>query len=342
MRRTVPFVRRGLLLLLAVPVSLGLAAGAGPAARRPLCAVPKAAADGAPEISPNGSFVLFRRREPGCPLRGSVWRSDLAGRHLLRVLRPTVLLGRVSWRRDGLISATLTTRRLTVLLSTAGAVVGRVPITDPFWAPDSTHAGYVQDGQIYLWPGAAIVGGGPNLVSAPTWSPDSTDVAYSRVLGISRGELVVGKIDGSASSVVFSSSAIGQPQWSPDGRLIAVVSGSPQTLYVTTPDGAAVKNLTPRFARVGDLPAWSRDARWIAFTGKRAGGWGLYIVHTDGTRLRRIARRGIVAPNASLSWYPHNSAVAFESSTARCPRLGIFAARASGAGSYRLTNRCQP
>src|SRR6266540_4681055 len=31
-----------------MPVSLGLAAGAGPAARQPLCAVPKAAADGAP------------------------------------------------------------------------------------------------------------------------------------------------------------------------------------------------------------------------------------------------------------------------------------------------------
>src|SRR6266487_2167918 len=116
MSRTVLLVKRGLLLLLAVPVSLGFIAGSDATARGPVCAVPKVAADGAPEISPNGSFVLFRRREPGCPLRASVWRSDLAGRHLLRVLRPTVLLGRVSRRRDGLISATQTTRRLTVLL----------------------------------------------------------------------------------------------------------------------------------------------------------------------------------------------------------------------------------
>jgi Tol biopolymer transport system component len=307
-----------------------------------VCAVPKVAADGAPEISPNGGFVLFRRREPACPLRSSVWRSDLAGHHLVRILKPTVLLGRVSWRRDGLVSASLTMRRLTVLLSTAGTVVDRVPITNPFWAPDSTHAGYVQDGQIYLWPGAAIVGSGPNLVSAPTWSPDSSAIAYSRVVGIHRGELIVGKIDDGAATAVFSSSAIGQPQWSPDGRLIAVVAGSPQTLYVVTPDGTVVKNLTPGFARVGDLPAWSQDARWMAFTGKRAGGWGLYIVQTDGTRLRRIARRGIIAPNASFSWYPHNSAVAFVSSTPRCPRVGIFAVRSFGAGSYRLTNRCQP
>jgi Tol biopolymer transport system component len=341
--RTVPFVKRGLLALLAVPVSLGVIAGASGAARPPACLVPKVAADGAPEISPDGRFVLFRRREPGCPLRASVWRSDLAGHHLLRVLRPTVLLGRVSWRRDGLISATLTTRRLTVLLSTVGAVLGRVPITDPFWAPDSTHAGYIQDGQIYLWPGAAIVGGGPNLVSAPTWSPDSTKIGYSRVVGFPRGELIVGKIDGSSASAIFSSSAIGQPQWSPDGRFFALVAGSPQSLYVITPDGAVVNNLTPRFARVGDLPAWSRDGRWIAFTGKRAaGGWGLYIIHTDGTRLRRIARGGIVAPNAGMSWYPHNTAVAFESATARCPRLGLFAAPVLGADRYRLTNRCQP
>jgi WD40-like Beta Propeller Repeat len=336
-----PFVKRGLRLLLAAPVAVGLMVGAGAAAPRPVCAVPKAAADGAPEISPGGTFVLFRRRESGCPLRASVWRSDLAGHHLAGVLKPTVLLGRVSWRRDGLISATLT-RRLTVLLTTAGAVIGRVPITDPFWAPDSTHAGYVQDGQIYLWPGAVIVGGGPNFVSPPTWSPDSTGIAYSRVVGFPRGELIVSRSDGSAASAVFSSSAIAQPQWSPDGRFIAVVVGSPQTLYVVTPDGTVVKNLTPGFARVGDQPAWSQDARWMAFTGKRAGGWGLYIVRTDGTRMRRIARNGIIAPSGSMSWYPHNSAVAFASSTARCRRIGIFAARSSGAGSYRLTNRCQP
>jgi WD40-like Beta Propeller Repeat len=329
-------------MLVAVPVLLGLMAGAGGAARGPVCLVPRVVADGAPESSPDGRFVLFRRREPGCPLRASVWRSDLGGHRLLRVLKPTLLLGRVSWRRDGLISATLTTRRLTVLLSTSGALVGRVPITDPFWAPDSTHAGYIRDGQIELWPGAAIVGGGPNLVSAPSWSPDSTEIAYSRVVGIQRGELVVGKIDGSSASAIFSNSAIGQPQWSPDGRFIAEVAGSPQSLYVTTPDGAVVTNLTPGFARVGDLPTWSSDGRWIAFTGKRAGSWGLYIIQTDGTALRRIARAGIVAPNASMSWYPHNTAVAFESSTARCPRLGIFAAPISGAGRYRLTNRCRP
>jgi len=327
--------------VLAAPAVFGLIAGAGAATPRPVCAVPKVAADAVPEISPGGAFVLFRRRESGCPLRASVWRSDLAGHHLARVLKPTVLLGRVSWRRDGVISATLTTRRLTVLLSTAGAVVGRVPITDPFWAPDSTHAGYVQDGQIYLWPGAAIVGSAPNFVSAPTWSPDSTNIAYSRVVGFPRAELVVGRIDGRAARAVFSSSAIGQPQWSPDGRFIAVVAGTPQTLYVATPDGTVVKILTPGFTRVGDLPAWSQDGKWIAFTGKRDSGWGLYIVRTDGTRMRRVASHGIIAPNAWMSWYPHNSAIAFASSTAGCRRVGIFAARAMGAGSYRLTNRCQ-
>ena len=94
---------------------------------------------------------------------------------------------------------------------------------------------------------------------------------------------------------------------SPDGRTLAFIStrGS-GTANLWLLDLAASTNLTK--SQGGNFrPAWSPDGAWIAFssdregtTGVNPGHWelqsaGIYVVHPDGTGLRRITRPGSVA-----------------------------------------------
>ncbi len=99
--------------------------------------------------------------------------------------------------------------------------------------------------------------------------------------------------------------------------------------------------MTLGFTYVGVLPTWSPDSRWIAFSATRGNGYGLYVIRPDGTGLRRIAPHVAQTIAAELSWYPENTAVAYEGSTPRCRRVGIFVARVDGRGSRRLTNACR-
>jgi dipeptidyl aminopeptidase/acylaminoacyl peptidase len=132
------------------------------------------------------------------------------------------------------------------------------------------------------------------------------------------------------------------PSWSPNGRLIAFVSGG--TLYVIRPDGAGRRRIldsrsvgsvdwSPNGRRLvigytahdgwqrvatirsdgrgfrrltnGLLPAYSPDGRQIVFTGTRNGSF-LMTMRVDGTRQRRIRPPSGNAINYALSsaWQP--------------------------------------
>jgi len=128
-----------------------------------------------------------------------------------------------------------------LLLSAEGTVSDTLPITNPFWAPDSRRAAYVDRTQIYVWPDRTLVGGGNNFISAPTWSPSGDRIAYSRVVlapGTPHSELVVAATDRSGEATVFAASAAGQPEWSPDGSSLTFVADGAPNLYVATPTGA--------------------------------------------------------------------------------------------------------
>lgn len=103
---------------------------------------------------------------------------------------------------------------------------------------------------------------------------------------------------------------------SPDGRSLVFVStrGS-GTANVWLLDLASKKLRPLTNGQPGNFrPAWSPDGAWIAFTSDRdttpgvyPGQWevlqtvGVYIVHPDGTGLRRISKPGMVAGSPSWS-----------------------------------------
>lgn len=101
------------------------------------------------------------------------------------------------------------------------------------------------------------------------------------------------------------------PDWSPDGRLIAFASSrEPGGIYTIRPDGSELSLLVP-----GDAsdPDWSPDGRLIAFVGED----GVYVAGRDGRAPKLVvrgfgARLPISVPTLSTpTWAPDGRKLAF-------------------------------
>jgi Tol biopolymer transport system component len=125
-----------------------------------------------------------------------------------------------------------------------------------------------------------------------------------------------------------------QPAWSPDGTQLAFASDwiafdFIYDIFVTTPDGSQVTQLTNGFQVPGPLshsayPAWSPDGSLIAFVHGRQflGGpdmrFHVAVMATDGSSLRDLAWAGDVSwfdlllPGpGSLAWSPDGTGIAY-------------------------------
>ena len=91
----------------------------------------------------------------------------------------------------------------------------------------------------------------------------------------------------------------GSPAWSPDGSQIAfILSGH---LGIARRDGTDVRSVGPAWLGIADThtrPAWSPDGRWLAVV--RTNG-DLYVLHPDGSGLRRLTR---AEWSSSPAWLP--------------------------------------
>jgi Tol biopolymer transport system component len=177
----------------------------------------------------------------------------------------------------------------------------------PAWSPDGDSIAFNsnRDGpDLHLYvvrpDGSGVERiGGDIWVEYPAWSPDGRKIAFMAQTWADGDnyEIYVMNADGSAvRRLTHAPGSDGHPAWSPDSRKIAFNSeradpgSSPaHRIYTMNADGSGQRRLTRVF---GKYPDWSPDGRRIIFTG----GHGLFIVDADGSRLTRLATKGIGAP----------------------------------------------
>lgn len=127
------------------------------------------------------------------------------------------------------------------------------------------------------------------------------------------------------------------PDWSPGGRRIAFVRDG--DIWVMNADGTRKRKVAGTPLSVSWNPSWSPDGRRLVFDDDRATGEidptpEIWIVHADGTGLRRLTRNH--HRDFQPVWSPDGRRVLFVSDRDGLDHL--FSIRPNGSGLRRLTN----
>ena len=155
---------------------------------------------------------------------------------------------------------------------------------------------------------------------SPAWSPDGSKLAFASRANLSSGRhlsssrhIIVINSDGSGRVRLTSGEGHNHfPAWSPDGKMIAFVSGiyPTQNIYTMNADGSDVRQIT---WDVFDAyrPTWSPDGSRIAFTSFRdvREDVSIFVVEPDGSNLTRIPDK--TGRHYAPTWSPDGSRIAY-------------------------------
>jgi len=187
----------------------------------------------------------------------------------------------------------------------------------PAFLPNGKEIAYSRDqpdGSWHLWIIPAGGGTARQVTSGnvpeiyPRFAPDGTGIYFNtwgtEPLSIWRMPSEGGPAK-AATAPGAASDAYGDV--SPDGRAVVFTRTENKVshIYIASTDGSS----EPR--RVtdapGTVPRWSPDGKWISFSPNRGFSSGVFIVHPDGTGLRRLAENGGWAV-----WWPDGEQIGFQ------------------------------
>jgi Tol biopolymer transport system component len=176
--------------------------------------------------------------------------------------------------------------------------------------------------------------------TSPAWSPDGKRLAFTLIQGeplvFTWAEVWLMRSDGGGRRRLTprKDGDAFNPSWSPDGREIVYASNRrhldahnpPWDLNVIRLRDRRIRWLV-RTARVpgnADEPNWSPDGKTIAFSADASlrgyPGGGIFLVSSDGRRVRRLTR----GPDSSPAWSPDGRWIAFLRATK--PQASIWVA----------------
>jgi Tol biopolymer transport system component len=267
-----------------------------------------ASGDTNPAVSPDGSWLVFRRQandlhtgELYClrlrRTRLSAASADPPGVTGMgepqRLTLAALDAGYPAWTSDNeiLFSATGSLWRLGVPGATTPARLpfagedGIMPVVSRFHSERAPRLAYVRSFQdANIWrvelsaPGTAasappvISISSTRIDSTPQLSPDGRRVTFASNRS-GEWEIWLADLDGSNAVQLTSMGAhSGAPYWSPDGELIVFQSNPEQQfdIYLIRAAGGKPRNLTSHSASDW-RPSFSRNGKWIYFTSNRTG-----------------------------------------------------------------------
>jgi Tol biopolymer transport system component len=225
--------------------------------------------DFAPEFSPDGRMIAFRR---GLLPRGDIWVVSSDGsdaRPIAEALRSRHLTGaaqRLTWSTDG-----------TRIAYTA-----------------ARDARARSDDEVVI---AALDGSGGRTLAShpahdrePTWAPAGDRLAFT---SLREGNAEVYTVDSDGGNLLNVSRSRGydaEPDWSPDGTRLAFASsrGGKAQIHSVGADGREVR-LLGGGADQANHPDWSPDGTAITYMGRSlCPGLGIYVLSASGGQERRL------------------------------------------------------
>jgi Tol biopolymer transport system component len=174
----------------------------------------------------------------------------------------------------------------------------------PRWSPDGRKIALFSDSRIYdisadgSAPDRVLVApdSGAMYAAFPAWSPDGTEIAY-----VQDGGVFVRPVRGGAARRLTSAPRTPHSlEWSPDGRLIALVSGNtefalgaypwvniasvgnagPSAIWVVSPRSGEATRIT-QGSTLNTSPVWMPDHRALLYISNRDGARDVYRVELD-------------------------------------------------------------
>jgi Tol biopolymer transport system component len=271
---------------------------------------------GLPSVSPDGKRIAFMSNRDGTY---DIYVIEVEGGRVTRLTNTPENEGVPRWLSNGKVVystwASDTTRVYSVNADGTGATpMATIPQTrGPFVSPDGKKLLYA----LGRFPRTVLTesnidGSGARRVFADTtglvfsarWSPDANRIAYTRA-DTMRGPLNVwvANADGSnARRITNLPDAEGSPEWpdwSPDGRLVAVQVGkynrtapneTTAHVWIIDPNGTARK-LAPHDAPyLDETPSWFPDGKRLAIQSNRTGRMEIWIVTADGKSATQLTR----------------------------------------------------